>query len=203
LYLKSSAFSCIPITFALTLLRISERIHYASFYVAEAKFQDDIIGYHQLIKAGDSNGLEKMLTRGPIEEEILRRVRAKVIGIQENADDLRYKIDPEVIVQFYEETIIPLTRQGEVMYLLSRSKTLFERGQQYAIAGSKATSRSGWMGSSKQETYSLIGTLTSNQGTQLSFKDVKITGGNINRQPAINNNIIIPLAGISQARLVN
>jgi hypothetical protein len=35
---------------------------------------------------------------------------------------VRQVIDPEVIADFYRQTIVPLTKKGEALYLLNRRK---------------------------------------------------------------------------------
>ena len=101
---------------------ISRRIHYGALYVAESKYQGDPAGYQVLIDASDADGLGKSLTRVEVEAKIYGRVAEKVESLQAQADpSIRHAIDPTVVRSFYRETIIPLTKEGEVRYLLSRA----------------------------------------------------------------------------------
>ena len=100
---------------------ISERIHYGVFYVAERKFLDHPEKYTPLIESCNPKGLTALLTRSEVEERILRRVMEKVNLYQSGANPKTRKlVDPDVIAAFYREHIIPLTKKGEVQYLLSR-----------------------------------------------------------------------------------
>jgi chorismate mutase len=103
------------------LQAIARRIHFGSLYVAECKYQSDPEGYAAIIEKGDRDSLLEKLTRVEVEERIISRVRQKVEYMQAKADErVRIVIDPEVIVQYYHDTIIPLTKKGETIYLLQR-----------------------------------------------------------------------------------
>lgn len=103
------------------LQALGRRIHYGSFYVAESKFQENTEKYLSLILAKDEGGLLTSLTRSSVEEKILVRVKKKVKSIQKVSDpDLRNLVDPDLIVDFFEKTIIPLTKEGEILYLIQR-----------------------------------------------------------------------------------
>ncbi len=103
------------------LQSISRRIHFGSFYIAECKFRDTPDEYTALINQGDPDALLDKLTRKDIEEQITRRVYDKICSIQKNVNKMvRHVIDPEIIVTFYRDTIIPLTKEGEVLYLMNR-----------------------------------------------------------------------------------
>jgi len=100
---------------------ISERIHYGSLYVAECKFQDNQQEYSKLIIAKDEKGLMNMLTVPEREIQILKRIHHKVAHIQAEVDpSLRRIIQADAIVGFYRGYVIPLTKKGEVIYLLQR-----------------------------------------------------------------------------------
>ena len=104
---------------------VSRRIHFGAFYVAESKFRSDPDAYSRLIDERDSAGLEARLTRTAVEERIIDRIHRKTIETQRGVNrELRQTIDPEVIEQFYRDTVIPLTKQGEVAYLLHRTPSL-------------------------------------------------------------------------------
>ena len=104
------------------LLRtLSERIHYGAMYIAECKFNMDPKGYTKLIKARDRKRLKKKLRRKYIELKIYRRIRDKVDNAQIGDDDtVRRRINPQNIVRFYRNVIIPLTIEGEIDYLLQK-----------------------------------------------------------------------------------
>ncbi|MBS3126098.1 chorismate mutase [Candidatus Woesearchaeota archaeon] len=121
------------------LQAISLRVH-TGIYVAEGKYQQDPRGYSDLIHAQNRDGLMAKLTVRPREQDILRRVRKKAKREQrkvytswrERLEDIkrhlkrqedpyaRTHIGPRAIMEFYRDTIIPLTKEGEVKYLLQR-----------------------------------------------------------------------------------
>jgi chorismate mutase len=104
------------------LQAISRRIHFGSFFITECKFQDDPEGYIQLIKERNSEEILKKLTRPEIEEKILSRVREKVAYAQEKVNrNIRKIINPDIILNFYKKSIIPLTKEGEILYLYNRN----------------------------------------------------------------------------------
>ena len=94
------------------LQSISKRVHMGE-QVAEAKFQEEEQSYTRLVELGDDVGLIKKLTNTAVEERILTRVKIK---------GERYGVDPEIIVEFYKDKIIPLTKDVEVGYLIKRLK---------------------------------------------------------------------------------
>jgi len=103
------------------LQAISRRIHYGAMYVAESKYRSNPVQWEDLIKAHDAAGLLTLLTRKKVEERIINRIRQKVVFIQKHVNlKVRCKIDPDTVVRYYRDTIIPLTKQGEIMYLLKR-----------------------------------------------------------------------------------
>ena len=105
------------------LQAISRRIHYGAMYVAESKYRADNRTYEALIQQDDRSGIEKRLTRPEVEDQICRRVVVKTDKIQSEADQrIRVLIEPEVVKEFYRMTLIPLTKRGEVLYLLNRGR---------------------------------------------------------------------------------
>ena len=97
------------------------RVHFAAFYVAESKYRSDPEGYSALIKASDSAAIGDKLTRPEVEARILSRVHEKSRRLQEISDySLRSPLDPEAVTGLYRDVIIPLTKEGEVQYLLCR-----------------------------------------------------------------------------------
>lgn len=103
------------------LQALSRRIHYGAMYVAERKYQDDAGVYQKLIDRGDKVALMDKLTRPEVEERVLRRVGEKLDYIQEIANrEVRFILEKSVLIEFYREVVIPLTKEGEVRYLLNR-----------------------------------------------------------------------------------
>ena len=100
---------------------IGRRIHFGALYVAESKFSSSPAEYTELIRNRDEKGLMKKLTRKTVEDRIISRIYEKICSIQSNVNQtVRRVIDPQIIVTFYRETIIPLTKKGEILYLLNR-----------------------------------------------------------------------------------
>ena len=103
---------------------ISRRIHYGAFYVAECKFRGAPENFRFHIAERNIERLEAMVTRKEVEDRIIDRVRLKTIEIQRGVNrDIRNVIEPESIEEFYREAVIPLTKQGEIVYLLHRNPT--------------------------------------------------------------------------------
>jgi chorismate mutase len=102
---------------------ISRRIHYGAFYIAECKFRGDPDTFRAAIDRRDIDGLENMVTRKVVEDRIIDRVSQKTRETQKGVNrEIRQVIESEIIVQFYRDTVIPLTKQGEIVYLLHRKK---------------------------------------------------------------------------------
>lgn len=100
---------------------IALRVHYGALYVAESKFRIAPEKFTPLIRDGDAGALVAALTRKEVEERILRRIPEKVAAAQKNANPMvRHCIDPGAVAAFYRETIMPLTKQGQAIYLLHR-----------------------------------------------------------------------------------
>lgn len=101
---------------------ISRRIHYGAMYVGETKYLSDPATYRKAVETKDTRTLETLLTRPEVEQRILRRVHEKVAIIQAAAKvNTRITIDPGVVRQYYAAYIIPLTKEGEILYLLNRT----------------------------------------------------------------------------------
>lgn len=102
---------------------ISRRIHYGAMYVGETKYLSDPATFKKAVDSNDTRILETLLTRPEVEQRILRRVQDKVTLLQAAARvDTRITIDPDVVRQYYAAVIIPLTKEGEILYLLNRKK---------------------------------------------------------------------------------
>lgn len=107
-----------------TVQAIARRIHFGALYVAESKFRTDPPGYLQLIEQENSEALLMKLTRKDVEERIIERVKRKVSLIQADINrQVRNAVDPEPVVCYYHDTIIPLTKKGEILYLLNRKRS--------------------------------------------------------------------------------
>jgi len=103
------------------LQAISRRIHYGAFYVGEVKYRQDPGKYKGLLSAGDREALLAALTRKEVEDTIVQRVREKASTIQATIrTPIRTQLNAEVVAEFYRNTIIPLTKEGELLYLRHR-----------------------------------------------------------------------------------
>lgn len=105
------------------LQALGRRIHFGALYVGESKFREDPAQYTAWVKARDDGALRQAITRVEVEQRILGRVRAKVEAVQAVSDPgLRRLVDPEVLVRFFDQTIFPLTKDGEMKYLYRRAQ---------------------------------------------------------------------------------
>ncbi len=105
------------------LQAISRRIHYGAFFIAESKYQINPDSFQDFIDKKDSEGLNVLLTRERVEKEILVRVKQKVINAQAEINpNIRCRVDPDLILSFYLKYIIPITKKGEITYLLNRER---------------------------------------------------------------------------------
>ncbi|MGM0462651.1 MAG: chorismate mutase [Fibrobacterota bacterium] len=104
------------------LQAISRRVHYGAFFVAEAKYRDNPKIYDAPAAEKKAAEIRALLTRKPVEDAIIERIREKVDHIQKVSDPrVRRKLNPESLAAFYRDCIIPLTKDGEVAYLMQRS----------------------------------------------------------------------------------
>lgn len=100
---------------------ISRRIHFGAMYVAESKYRSNSTAYDRAVVAGDTAELERMLTRPEVEERIYERIVSKVEYLQARINrTVRRVVDPLIVRDMYRNSIIPLTKRGEILYLLSR-----------------------------------------------------------------------------------
>jgi chorismate mutase len=103
---------------------IARRIHYGSLFVAESKFRAEPVDFSVLVRAGNSDKIAAKLTRKEVEDRIVRRIREKTRTMQLKVNrDVRHYLDPEIVAKFYRRTIVPLTKKGEVEYLMNRQVT--------------------------------------------------------------------------------
>ena len=102
---------------------VSRRIHYGALYIAESKYRSDPDTYRRLIEKNDIDAIMSKLTRKNVEEEIIARIREKTETIQSKVNRMvRNVIDPQIVVDYYSKCIIPLTKEGEILYLMNRCK---------------------------------------------------------------------------------
>ena len=100
---------------------IARRLHYGALYVAESKFRADVEGYSQLIREKNYNVLLEKLTRKNVEDKIIARVKEKVRRLQAKVNrSVRNTVNPEPIIIYYRDFLIPLTKQGQILYLMNR-----------------------------------------------------------------------------------
>ncbi len=100
---------------------ISRRIHYGAMYVAESKYRSNPDSYQTLIDKKDTAGILKLLTRPEVEKRILRRLEKKVDSLQAAINhDVRVAINGNIVCSFYKNSIIPITKEGQILYLLNR-----------------------------------------------------------------------------------
>jgi chorismate mutase len=100
---------------------IARRIHYGSLFVAESKFRAEPVDFSALISAGNSDKIAAKLTRKEVENRIVRRISEKTRTMQLNVNrNVRHYLEPEIVSGFYRHIIVPLTKKGEVLYLMNR-----------------------------------------------------------------------------------
>lgn len=74
----------------------------------------------------DKEALMKLLTIESVEEMVVKRVKKKAmvlgqeVSLDRNVKGIKYKVDPSVVSFLYQKWLIPLTKNVEVEYLLSR-----------------------------------------------------------------------------------
>jgi len=110
----------------LALQTLSSRIHFGTFYISEAKFLENENFYSKLALKNDSNGILRELTNLEVENNIYNRVIEKVENAQRFYTNSVFsnenKINPKIIGNFFREVVFPLTKTGEVKYLMLRGK---------------------------------------------------------------------------------
>jgi chorismate mutase len=103
------------------LQAISRRIHFGALYVAECKYRANSEKIDALVARQKEKELLELLTRPEVEKNILERIVKKVDRMQAESNPRTRKIiKPEIIYKFYQDTVIPLTKKGEILYLLYR-----------------------------------------------------------------------------------
>ena len=105
----------------LAIQALGRRIHFGALYVAESKFRRDPDAFTAAAVPANRDALMKLITREDVEERILRRVSEKVNYVQASVNPaVRKLVDPEVVLRLYRDAIIPLTKEGQIDYLLAR-----------------------------------------------------------------------------------
>ncbi|KAF9533139.1 chorismate mutase [Crepidotus variabilis] len=121
------------------LQAISKRVHYGKF-VSESKFMSDPAAFVPFIKSRDRKALDGLISKPEVERKLLLRLQKKAETYAQDivlegevshdtngANGKPYgKIDPDGVVDLYESYIIPLTKEVEVDYLLTRLDGLSE-----------------------------------------------------------------------------
>ena len=107
----------------LTIQAIARRVHFGALYVAESKYRGKPAEFDALVESGDRDGVADRITRPEVEQRILRRVADKVDYVQATINEtVRRKIDSALVLDLYRDLIIPMTKEGELRYLFSRSR---------------------------------------------------------------------------------
>eukprot|EP00927_Polykrikos_kofoidii_P027057 TRINITY_DN2394_c0_g1_i1.p1 TRINITY_DN2394_c0_g1~~TRINITY_DN2394_c0_g1_i1.p1 ORF type:complete len:281 (-),score=53.06 TRINITY_DN2394_c0_g1_i1:122-874(-) len=106
---------------------MSTRIYFGLF-AAESKFQSEIERATALIKARDVDGLMRFITKEDVEKRNIERVILKTRTFAQNITSANsevpgntsYKVDAEEVGAVFRDYLIPLTKDVQVAYLLSR-----------------------------------------------------------------------------------
>ena len=81
-------------------------------YIAERKYRENPAVFRKLAECNDTQGILERITRKSVEDLIITRIRGKTYSTQACINRLiRHFVDPEIIVNFYQNTIIPLTKK--------------------------------------------------------------------------------------------
>lgn len=108
-----------------SLQTMATRIYYGLF-VAESKFRSEGDKATALIRARDREGLMAFITKPEVEAKNISRVILKAktfsqnIGKESEDGSTTYKINADYVGTVFREYIMPLTKEVEVEYLLTR-----------------------------------------------------------------------------------
>jgi chorismate mutase len=110
----------------LAVQAIGRRIHYGALYVAESKYRASPDAFRDVASDPDpsarNDALLRLISRPEVEEQILGRVRDKVEYVQATVNlTVRRRVEPDLVIRLYRETVIPITKEGEIDYLLVRA----------------------------------------------------------------------------------
>jgi chorismate mutase len=87
------------------------------------KYRQDPEKYKRLLSVGDREALLAAITRKEVEDTIVHRVQEKARTIQATIrTPIRTQLNAEAVAEFYRNTIIPLTKEGELLYLQHRAQ---------------------------------------------------------------------------------
>lgn len=104
---------------------IGRRVHFGALHVGERKYQADperISDLAHLAAAGDREPLLDAITRREVERAIEQRVAQKTEEIQQSyTSGVRRRIDRTAVANLFLTVIIPLTKEGEIRYLIQRA----------------------------------------------------------------------------------
>ncbi|KAI9713577.1 MAG: chorismate mutase aro7 [Bogoriella megaspora] len=103
---------------------LSRRVHFGKF-VAEAKFRKETQRFVEMIRRGDTEGIDRAITDENVEKKVLERLRlkAKTYGTDPSLGaEGDGKINVDAVVAMYKDWVIPLTKEVEVDYLMQRLK---------------------------------------------------------------------------------
>ncbi|KAI7898257.1 chorismate mutase [Cokeromyces recurvatus] len=109
------------------LQALSKRIHFGKF-IAESKFRSNPDEYIQLALIEDRVKINELLTNKTVEKQVLQRLRRKALVYGQTLDEAQegtskhLRIPVDVVVDLYEQWVIPLTKEVEVDYLITRGK---------------------------------------------------------------------------------
>eukprot|EP00439_Symbiodinium_sp_Y106_P057565 s766_g8.t1 len=132
------------------LQTMSTRIYFGLF-VAESKFRSEKAKATALIEAKDAEGLTAFITKPEVEARNVQRVIVKAKTFSQNiagaqgssdAEPATYKVNAEYIGKLFQEYIMPLTKDVEVAYLLSRLDGLKRKDPEMEIHPEWSTSPS-------------------------------------------------------------
>lgn len=103
------------------LQAISTRVHYGKI-IAESKYCSEPDACEAALRADDREALRALITNPAVEAEVLQRVhlKASAYGQEPGAPSARARINAHIVTDLYRQSIIPLTKQVEVDYLLTR-----------------------------------------------------------------------------------
>jgi chorismate mutase len=98
-------------------------------FVSEAKFRNEPAAFIPHIRARNRDELAKLITKPAVEAALLVRLAEKAQVYGQSLDrpgataaerEKERKIEVEQVVRIYQSFVIPLTKQVEVDYLLTR-----------------------------------------------------------------------------------
>ena len=111
-------------------------MHYGKF-VSESKFVDNPGAFIPHIHSRNKEELDRLITKPEVEKKLLQRVRNKALWygqdlgpegqpLGDSPNTVGYgagKIDVQIVVELYENYIIPLTKEVEVSTLFALTST--------------------------------------------------------------------------------